>query len=278
MLYGFDINTDTLASLIRYGIAKGKVCASSRKYLETLIKLRNRYRDAISFNDSNYMLLDFKVSDSFYDILKRNEPDLYRCLVDPYVIINDLVEDRSGVFINGLKEIASILRRFSRTEELLDFLDKSYSTLDNNDSMYLKETIVDEENYVKTIVASFFRIVIKNFKKKDSSIVETIKETFLQLVYDHIVEIKLYTERNYHVTLHSVMGTGIVYKIYVAINNAKDTFKPFEVVPYDVSESDFVSYALQTLQHTGNFGIAVKILDTAFVVVVPSNRLDIVKY
>ena len=205
MLYGFDINTDTLASLIRYGIAKGKVCASSRKYLETLIKLRNRYRDAISFNDSNYMLLDFKVSDSFYDILKRKEPDLYRCLVDPYVIINDLVEDRSGVFINGLKEIASILRRFSRTEELLDFLDKSYSTLDNNDSMYLKETIVDEENYVKTIVASFFRIVIKNFKKKDSSIVETIKETFLQLVYDHIVEIKLYTERNYHVTLHSVM-------------------------------------------------------------------------
>lgn len=32
-----------------------------------------------------------------------------------------------------------------------------------------------------------------------------------------------------------------------------------------------------TLQHTGNFGIAVKILETAFVVVVPSNRLDIVK-
>lgn len=28
---------------------------------------------------------------------------------------------------------------------------------------------------------------------------------------------------------------------------------------------------------TGNFGIAVKILDMAFVVVVPSNRLDIVK-
>lgn len=108
MLYSFDINTDTLASLIRYGIVKGKVCASSRKYLET----------------------------------------------------------------------------------------------------------------------------------------------FLQLVYDHIAEIKLYKERNYHVTLHSVMGTGIVYKIYAAINNAKDTFKPFEVVPYDVSESDFVSYALQTLQHT----------------------------
>lgn len=277
MLYGFDINTDTLASLIRYGIAKGKVCASSRKYLETLIKLRNRYRDAISFNDSNYMLLDFKVSDSFYGILKRKEPDLYRCLVDPYVIINDLVADRPGVFINGLKEIASILRRFSRTEELLDFLDKSYSTLDNNDSMYLKETIVDEDNYVKTIVASFFRIVLKNFKKKDSSIVETIKETFLELISDYIAEIKLYTERNYHVTLHSVIGTGIVYKIYVAINNAKDTFKPFEVVPYDVSESDFVSYALQSLRHTGNFGIAVKILDTAFVVVVPSNRLDIVK-
>lgn len=27
MLYSFDINTDTLASLIRYGIANGKVCA-----------------------------------------------------------------------------------------------------------------------------------------------------------------------------------------------------------------------------------------------------------
>ena len=123
----------------------------------------------------------------------------------------------------------------------------------------------------------FFRDVAEKLEQSDSSIIETVKQTFLQLVYDHIAEIKLFVERNYHVTLHSVMGTGIVYKIYNAISNAKDTFKPFEVVPYDVSKSDFVYYALQTLQHTGNFGIAVKILDTAFVVVVPSNRLDIVK-
>lgn len=117
----------------------------------------------------------------------------------------------------------------------------------------------------------------EKLEQDGNSIIETVKQTFLQLIYDHIAEIKLFVERNYHVTLHSVMGTGIVYKIYVAINNAKDAFKPFEVAPYDVSESDFVSYALRTLQHTGNFGIAVKILDTAFVVVVPSNRLDIVK-
>lgn len=49
MLYGFDINIDTLASLIRYGIAKGKVCAFSQKYLETLIKLRNRYKDFAAY-------------------------------------------------------------------------------------------------------------------------------------------------------------------------------------------------------------------------------------
>lgn len=127
------------------------------------------------------------------------------------------------------------------------------------------------------VVERFFCDVIEKLEQDSSSIIETVKQTFLQLVYYYIAEIKLYTERNYHMNLHSVMGTGIVYKIYAAINNAKDTFKPFEVVSYDVSESDFVSYALQTLQHTGNFGIAVKILDTAFVVVVPSNRLDIVK-
>ena len=191
--------------------------------------------------------------------------------------MEDLKVDISKVIVDCLNEIVRILRQFNKTYDLVKFLEIVDEHLITNTYDQFEMIKQGNANFVSLVVERFFCDVIEKLEQDSSSIIETVKQTFLQLVYDHIAEIKLYTERNYHVTLHSVMGTGIVYKIYVAINNAKDTFKPFEVVPYDVSESDFVSYALQTLQHTGNFGIAVKILDTAFVVVVPSNRLDIVK-
>ena len=272
-----EIDTATLASIIRRGILKGSITLYGHQYLQVIVILFNRYPNLISFKDSGNTLVDFKVKREFYDVLKKEDPDLYKYLVDPYLIMEDLKVDISKVIVDCLNEIVRILRQFNKTYDLVKFLEIVDEHLITNAYDQFEMIKQGNANFVSLVVERFFCDVIEKLEQDSSSIIETVKQTFLQLVYDHIAEIKLYTERNYHVTLHSVMGTGIVYKIYVAINNAKDTFKPFEVVPYDISESDFVSYALQTLQHTGNFGIAVKILDTAFVVVVPSNRLDIVK-
>lgn len=272
-----EIDAATLASIIRQGILKGSITLYGHQYLQVIVILFNRYPNLISFKDSGNTLVDFKVKREFYDVLKKEDPDLYKYLVDPYLIMEDLKVDLSKVIVDCLNEIVHILRQFNKTYDLVKFLEIVDEHLITNAYDQFEMIKQGNANFVSLVVERFFCDVIEKLEQDSRSIVETVKQTFLQLVYDHIAEIKLYTERNYHVTLHSVMGTGIVYKIYAAINNAKDTFKPFEVVPYDVSESDFVSYALQTLQHTGNFGIAVKILDTAFVVVVPSNRLDIVK-
>ncbi len=272
-----EIDTETLASIIRQGILKGSITLYGHQFLQVIVILFNRYPNLISFNDSGNTLVDFKVKREFYDVLKKEDPDLYKYLVDPYLIMEDLKVDISKVIVDCLNEIVRILRQFNKTYDLVKFLEIVDEQLITNAYDQFEMIKQGNGNFVSLVVERFFCDVIEKLEQDSSSIIETVKQTFLQLIYDNIAEIKLYTERNYYVTLHSVIGTGIVYKIYVAINNAKDTFKPFEVVSYAVSESDFVSYALQTLRHTGNFGIAVKILDTAFVVVVPSNRLDIVK-
>ena len=273
-----EIDTETLASIIRHGILSGSVTLYCHQYLKVIVILFSRYPDLISFNDSGNTLIDFKVKREFYDVLKKKEdPDLYKYLVDPYLIMEDLKVDLSKVIVDCLSEIVHILRQFNKTYDLVKFLEIVDEQLITNAYDQFEMIKQGNGNFVSLVVERFFCDVIEKLEQDSSSIIETVKQTFLQLVYDNIAEIKLYTERNYYVTSRSVIGTGIVYKIYAASNNAKDTFKPFEVVPYDVSESDFVSYALQTLKHTGNFGIAVKILDTAFAVVVPSNRLDVVK-
>lgn len=272
-----EIDTETLASIIRQGILKGSITLYGHQYLQVIVILFSRYPNFISFKDSGNTLIDFKVKREFYDVLKKEDPDLYKYLVDPYLIMDDLKVDISKVIVDCLKEIVRILRQFNKTYDLVKFLEIVDEQLIINAYDQFEMIKQGNGNFVSLVVERFFCDVIEKLEQDSSSIIETVKQTFLQLVYDNIAEIKLYTERNYYVTSRSVIGTGIVYKIYAAINNAKDTFKPFEVVPYDVSESDLVSYALQTLQHTGNFGIAVKILDPAFVVVVPSNRLDIVK-
>ena len=272
-----EIDTETLASIIRQGILNGSVTLYGHQYLQLIVILSNRYPNLISFKDSGNTLVDFKVKREFYDVLKKEDPDLYKYLVDPYLIMEDLKVDLSKVIVDCLNEIVHILRQFNKTYNLVKFLEIVDEQLITNAYDQFEMIKHGNGNFVSLVVERFFCDVIEKLEQDSSSIIETVKQTFLQLVYDNIAEIKLYTERNYYVTSRSVIGTGIVYKIYAAVNNAKDTFKPFEIVPYDVSESDFVSYALQTLRHTGNFGIAVKILDTAFVVVVPSNRLDIVK-
>jgi hypothetical protein len=272
-----EIDKETLASIIRQGILRGSSTLYGHQYLQVIVILSNRYPNLISFKDSGNTLVDFKVKREFYDVLKKEDQDLYKYLVDPYLIMEDLKVDISKVIVDCLNEIVRILRQFNKTYDLVKFLEIVDEQLITNAYVQFEMIKQGNANFVSLVVERFFCDVIEKLEQDGSSIIETVKQAFLQLVYDNIAEIKLYLERNYYVNLHSVVGTGIVYKIYVAINNAKDTFKPFEVVSYDVSESDFVSYALQTLRHTGNFGIAVKILDTAFVVVVPSNRLDIVK-
>lgn len=272
-----EIDTEYLASIIRQGILKGSVTLYGHQYLQIIVILFSRYPNLISFKDAGNTLVDFKVKREFYDVLKKEDPDLYKYLVDPYLIMEDLKVDISKVIVDCLNEIVRILRQFNKTYNLVKFLEIVNEQLITNAYDQFEMIKHGNANFVSLVVERFFCDVIEKLEQDSSSIIETVKQTFLQLIYDNIAEIKLYTERNYYVTSHSVIGTGIVYKIYAAINNAKDTFKPFEVVHYDVSEFDFVFYALQTLQHTGNFGIAVKILDTAFVVVVPSNRLDIVK-
>ena len=272
-----EIDVETLASIIRRGILNGSVNLVGHEYLQVIVILSNRYPDLISFKGSGNTLVDFKVKRSFYDVLKKEDPILYKCLLDPYAIMEDLKVNVPITLVNGLYWIVNELKKFNGSDVLIGALGAMDKRLMTDPYIQFEMIKQGKEDFATLIGERFFLDVAEKLEQSDSSIVEIVKQTFLQLVYDHIAEIKLYTERNYHVTLHSVMGTGIVYKIYAAINNAKDTFKPFEVVPYDVSESDFVSYALQTLQHTGNFGIAVKILDTAFVAVVPSNRLDIVK-
>lgn len=271
------IDTETLASIIRQGILKGSITLYGHQYLQVIVILSNRYSDLISFKDSGNTLVDFKVKRSFYDVLKKEDPILYKCLLSPYAIMEDLKVNVQRTLVDGLYWIVNELKKFNGSDVLIGSLGVMDKRLMTDPYIQFEMIKQGKENFATLIGERFFLDVIEKLEQDSSSIIETVKQTFLQLVYDYIAEIKLYTERNYHVTLHSVMGTGIVYKIYTAINNAKDTFKPFEVIPYDVSESDFVSYALQTLQHTGNFGIAVKILDTAFVVVVPSNRLNIVK-
>ena len=256
---------------------RGSITLYGHQYLQIIVILSNRYPNLTSFKDSGNTLVDFKVKREFYAVLKKEDQDLYKYLVDPYLIMEDLKVDLSKVIVDCLNEIVHILRQFNKTYDLVKFLEIVDEQLITNAYDQFEMIKQGNGNFVSLVVERFFCDVIEKLEQDSSSIIETVKQTFLQLVYNNIAEIKLYTERNYYVTSRSVIGTGIVYKIYAAINNAKDTFKPFEIVPYDVSESDFVSYALQTLRHTGNFGIAVKILDTAFVVVVPSNRLDVVK-
>ena len=239
-----EIDTETLASIIRQGILKGSITLYGHQYLQVIVILFNRYPNLISFNDSGNTLVDFKVKREFYDVLKKEDPDLYKYLVDPYLIMEDLRVDLSKVIVDCLNEIVSILRQFNKTYDLVKFLEIVDEQLITNAYDQFEMIKQGNGNFVSLVVERFFCDVIEKLEQDSSSIIETVKQTFLQLIYDNIAEIKLYTERNYHVTLHYLLGTGIAYKIYNAVNNAKDTFKPFEVVPYDVSESDFVSYAL----------------------------------
>lgn len=207
-----EIDVETLASIIRRGILSGSVTLYGHQYLQVIVILFSRYPNLISFKDSGNTLIDFKVKREFYDVLKKEDPDLYKYLVDPYLIMEDLKVDLSKVIVDCLSEIVHILRQFNKTYDLVKFLEIVDEQLITNAYDQFEMIKQGNGNFVSLVVERFFYDVIEKLEQDSSSIIETVKQTFLQLVYDNIAEIKLYTERNYYVTLHSVIGTGIVYK------------------------------------------------------------------
>ena len=278
MLDKFDgIDLNTLVSTIRYGILHGAVCAASRKYWNVLMILRDRYADCISFKESGFILNDFKVSYEFYAILKEEDPDCYRFLINPYAIMKDMSVDIPSIFNDGIRGIVHVLKGFSMTEGLIEYLnimDKRWIT-----DAYVQFELIKQgkDDFSSMVVERFFLDVAEKLEQDNSSIIETVKQSFIELVSNHIEDIKVFTKENYEPTLKTVMGSGIVSQIYESVNVAIDTDQPYTTVTYEVSESDLVNFALQNLRYTGNYGISVNLIYTAFTIIVPLNRLDIVK-
>ena len=60
-----EIDTETLASIIRQGILKGSITLYGHQYLQVIVILFNRYPNLISFKDSGNTLVDFRSSVNF---------------------------------------------------------------------------------------------------------------------------------------------------------------------------------------------------------------------
>jgi hypothetical protein len=195
-----------------------------------------------------------------------------------YEVINDYVLDFSTQdLLCAIKEISIILARFKNQEELVEFI-KSLDFENGADTGTIfrgvrnwKECFSEEQAYI------FFQDLIKTLNKDYSIIVDTIKQSFIDLIVSNVDKIKLFVERNGMNIIHSVFGSGCVFDIYSAVNNAIDNGLPFAVVEYDVSEQSSAEFALMNLNRSGNFGVDIRIVDVAFTVIVPITKLDIVK-
>ena len=122
----------------------------------------------------------------------------------------------------------------------------------------------------------FFQDLIKILDKDYSTVVEAIKQSFIDLIASNVDKIKIFVERNGMNIIHSVFGSGCVFDIYEAVNNAIVNGLPFTVVEYDISEQASAEFALMNLNRSGNYGVDVRIVDVAFTVIVPITKLDIV--
>ena len=195
-------------------------------------------------------------------------------------IVGDSVLDFSTQdLLCAIKEISIILARFKTHKELVEFI-KSLDFETGADTGTMFRTVRNWKEYFSEEKAyRFFQDVIKALNQYYSIVVvvETIKQSFIDLISSNVDKIKIFVERNRFNIIQAVFGSGLVFDIYEAVNNALDNDLPFTVVSYDVSEEEQAEFALMNLNRSGNFGIAVKILDTAFTVIVPIARLDIVK-
>ena len=114
-----EIDVETLASIIRRGILNGSVNLVGHEYLQVIVILSNRYPDLISFKDYGNTLVDFKVKRSFYDVLKKEDPILYKCLLDPYAIMEDLKVNVPRTLVGGLYRIVNELEKFNGSDVLI---------------------------------------------------------------------------------------------------------------------------------------------------------------
>lgn len=192
-------------------------------------------------------------------------------------IVGDSVLDFSTQdLLCAIKEISIILARFKTRKELVEFIKSlDFETGADTGTMFRvvrnwKEYFSEEKAY------RFFQDVIKALNQDYSIVFETLKQSFIDLIANNVDKIKLFVERNGMHIIQSVFGSGCVFDIYEAVNNAIVNGLPFTVVEYDVSEQDSAEFALMNLNRSGNFGVDVRIVDVAFTVIVPITKLDIV--
>ena len=192
-------------------------------------------------------------------------------------IVGDSVLDFSTQdLLCAIKEISIILARFKTHKELVEFI-KSLDFETGADTGTVFRAVRDWKEYFSEEKAyRFFKDVIKVLNQDYSIVVETLKQSFIDLIANNVDKIKLFVERNGMNIIHSVFGSGCVFDIYEAVNNAIVNDLPFTVVEYDVSEQDSAEFALMNLNRSGNFGVDVRIVDVAFTVIVPITKLDIV--
>lgn len=193
-------------------------------------------------------------------------------------IVGDSVLDFSTQdLLCAIKEISIILARFKTHKELVAFIKSlDFETGADTGTVFRavrnwKEYFSEEKTY------RFFQDLIKTLDKDYSTVVEAIKQSFIDLIASNVDKIKIFVERNGFNIIQAVFGSGLVFDIYEAVNNALDNDLPFTVVSYDVSEEEQAEFALMNLNRSGNFGVDVRVVDIAFTVIVPIARLDIVK-
>jgi hypothetical protein len=192
-------------------------------------------------------------------------------------IVGDSVLDFSTQdLLCAIKEISIILARFKTHKELVEFIKSlDFETGAETGTIFRavrnwKECFSEEKAY------RFFQDVIKVLNQDYSIVVETLKQSFIDLIANNVDKIKLFVERNGMNIIRSVFGSGCVFDIYEAVNNAIVNGLTFTVVEYDASEQDSAEFALMNLNRSGNFGVDVRIVDVAFTVIVPITKLDIV--
>lgn len=199
----------------------------------------------------------------------------YICMT--YEVINDSVLDFSTQdLLCAIKEISIILARFKTHKELVEFI-KSLDFEMGADTGTMFRAVRNWKEYFSEEKAyRFFQDVIKTLNKDYSTVLETTKQLFIDLIANNVDKIKLFVERNGMNIIHSVFGSGCVFDIYEAVNNAIVNGLPFTVVEYEVSEQASAEFALMNLNRSGNFGVDIRIIDVAFTVIVPITKLDIV--
>ena len=176
----------------------------------------------------------------------------------------------------AIKEISIILARFKNKEELVEFI-KSLDFEMGADTGTMFRAVRNWKEYFSEEKAyRFFKDLIKTINKDYSTVLETTKQLFIDLIANNVDKIKLFVERNGLTVIQSVFGSGCVFNIYEAVNNAIVNGLPFTVVEYDISEQASAEFALMNLNRSGNFGVDVRIVDIAFTVIVPITKLDIV--